>query len=162
MRKLLTVILIVLVNANQAFVNAQSLSSGFYQIGSPSLTEYYVDPQNGSDGNNGRSLGAPKRSVSSIWNSITPNVELTSGIRINLLPGTYGSDHLPNYWENRIGRYDAPIILSAIEGYGSVFFTRDINMSGISYFYLVGVDIKNRNSGGFGDAFHAERVITYY
>lgn len=136
---------------------AQSLSSDFYEIGSPTLTEYYVDPTNGRDSNSGKSLSAPKRTVTSIWNSLPQNVALTSGIRINLLAGVYTSDHLPNYWENRIGTFTAPIILSAIDGYGSVFFSRDINMSGVSYFYLLNVDIQNSVVAGHGDAFHAEK-----
>lgn len=138
-------------------MSAQSLSSSFYDIGSPVLYDYFVSPSSGDDKNNGRSISSPKRTVSNLWNDIPRNSLLSTGIRINLLPGTYGAEELPNYWEDRIGSARAPIILRAYEGYGSVFFTRDINMAGVSYFYLIGVDIKNITEAGYGDAFHAER-----
>lgn len=137
-------------------ISAQSLGAGFYDIGSPSITDYFVDPSKGDDGNNGLSASSPKKTVSDVWNTIPQNQNLSRGVRINLLPGSYGSEHLPNYWENRKGTSAAPIILQASSGYGTVFFTRDINMAGVSYFYLIGVDIKNRTSGGYGDAFHGE------
>ena len=136
---------------------AQSLSADFYSIGSPTLAEYFVDPANGNDRNNGTSRSAPKKTVTSIWSDLPENRSLTSGVRINLLPGTYGSNHLPNYWENRIGTADKPIILSALDGFGTVNFTRDINMAGVSYFYLLGISIQNKTSDGYGDAFHCER-----
>lgn len=135
---------------------AQSLGSAPYDIGSPSLTEYYVSPSSGSDTNSGTSPSQPRRTVQSVWNEIPQNASLSTGVRINLLPGTYGSDHLPNYWENRRGTASAPVIVRALNGYGDVFFTRDINMAGISYFYLLGVDIKNQLSDGYGDSFHCE------
>ena len=136
---------------------AQSLDETFYDIGSPNVTDYYVDPSSGSDSNDGLSSGKPKRTVTDIWNSIADNSALSSGVRINLLPGTYTSDHLPNYWENKTGTFAAPIILQSANGYGTVFFSRDINMAGVSYFYLIGIDIKNKTTEGYGDSFHCER-----
>jgi hypothetical protein len=136
---------------------AQSLSSASYNIGNPSLTEYFVDPSGGDDDNNGTSRSAAKKSVTAIWNNLRENQEIVTGVRINLLPGTYTSDHLPNYWENRVGTAAKPIIMRALDGFGTVSFTRDINMAGVSYFYLIGVSIQNRTTGGYGDAFHCER-----
>ena len=137
---------------------AQSLSSSFYEIGTPSVTDYYVDAAAGDDSNSGTSRSTPRKTVSSIWNQIPQNTPLTNGYRINLLPGAYTSDHLPNYWENRFGTAAAPIILQAADGYGTVFFSRDINMAGVKYFYALGLDIKNEfSAGNYGDAFHCER-----
>lgn len=137
--------------------SAQALDSDFYVIGSPTITEYYVDPINGSDSNDGFSRTSPKQTVTNIWNSIPTNSTLSSGFRINLLPGTYTADHLPNYWENRIGTSSTPLILQALDGYGTVRLSRDINMAGVSYFYLLGVEIQNQLDSGYGDAFHCER-----
>jgi hypothetical protein len=137
--------------------NAQSLEDPFFDIGTPNVTDYYVDPSTGNDNNNGTEINKPKRTVTDIWNSIPENSSLTKGYRINLLPGTYTSDHLPNYWENKTGTSTAPLILQSASGYGTVYFTRDINMAGTSYFYLLGVDIKNITNSGYGDAFHCER-----
>lgn len=137
--------------------SAQQLSAGFYEVGSPTLTEYYVDPQSGSDNNNGLTRESPRKSVTSIWNALPENQALSSGIRINLLPGTYGSSHLPNYWENRTGTHERPIVIRAVDGFGTVTLNRDINMAGVSYFYLQGVTIVNQTTGGYGDAFHCER-----
>jgi hypothetical protein len=109
---------------------AQSLNADYYSIGFPTLTEYFVDPTNGNDRNNGTSRSTPKKTVTSIWSELPENRSLSSGVRINLLPGTYGSNHLPNYWENRIGTATKPIILSSLDGFGTVNFTRDINMAG--------------------------------
>ena len=150
-------LLLTITNCFNVPIFAQSLSSSAYDIGSPSLTEYYVDPASGDDDNNGTSRSAPKKSVTAIWNDLRENQEIASGVRINLLPGTYTSNHLPNYWENRIGTATKPIIMRALDGFGTVSLTRDINMAGVSYFYLIGVSIQNRTTGGYGDAFHCER-----
>jgi hypothetical protein len=138
-------------------LQAQSLSSEYYTIGSPSVTDYYVDPANGKDTQSGTARTLPKKTVTAVWNLIADNTTLTRGYRINLLPGTYTESHLPNYWELKKGTASAPIILQAADGYGTVFFTRDINMATTSYFYLIGIDITNRTTGGYGDAFHCER-----
>jgi hypothetical protein len=128
----------------------------FYSIGSVSVTDYFVDPSSGNDSNNGLSRTSPKRTVSSIWNAIPQGSSLSTGYRINLLPGTYTTDHLPNYWENRQGTATAPIILQSADGFGTVNLRRDINMANVSYFYLLGVEIKNQLTDGFGDSFHGE------
>lgn len=139
-----------------SFGFTQSLSDPSYDIGTINVTDYYVDPANGNDGNTGTSRSAPKRTVQDIWNSIPESSNLSKGYRINLLSGTYTTDHLPNYWELKRGTSSTPIILQSADGYGSVFFTRDINMANVSYFYLLGIDIKNKTNEGYGDAFHCE------
>jgi len=136
---------------------AQALDGSFYTIGSPTVVDYFIDPLSGNDAASGLNRNNPKRTVTAIWNAIPENQTLTSGYRINLLPGLYGTEELPNYWENRKGSITAPIILQALDGYGTVFFTRDINMAGTDYFYLIGINIKNQTTQGYGDAFHCER-----
>jgi len=152
MKKTLFVLLIL--SSFNAY--SQPLNSSNFNIGTPSVTDYYVDPSSGDDDNQGTSRSSPKRTVTDIWNSIRENSSLATGVRINLLPGTYSTDHLPNYWENRRGTNTAPIILQAADGYGTVKLSRDINMANVSYFYLLEVEIKNRTTEGYGDAFHCE------
>ncbi|HMO02950.1 MAG TPA: right-handed parallel beta-helix repeat-containing protein [Oligoflexia bacterium] len=130
---------------------AQELNSNFYQIGSPNLIEYYVNPSSGNDSNSGLSPNSPKRTISSIWNSLPAN--LTQGVKINLAAGVYNSE-FPNYWEGKHGSANAPIILRGADG---TLFERDINMADVRYFYLLNVEIQNRVSGGYGDSFHCER-----
>jgi hypothetical protein len=132
---------------------AQSLTPYAYDIGSPSLVDYYIDPVKGSDFNNGTSQNAPWQTVRKAWNSIISERELSTGYRINLLNGTYDSDNLPNYWELKRGSAKHPIILQSAPGQTNVRLTRDINMANVSYFYLLNVNI---TPTGGGDAFHCE------
>jgi Right handed beta helix region len=133
--------------------DAQDFSPYAYDIGSPVVVDYYVDPNSGSDDHDGLSTQRAWRTVQKAWNSIPESNTLSNGYRINLLDGTYGNDELPNYWELRRGTAQFPIILRAAPGQSNVRFVRDINMANVSYFYLINVNITP--SGG-GDAFHCE------
>jgi hypothetical protein len=133
---------------------AQTISPYAYDIGSPSLVDYYVDPVNGSNFNNGTTPNAPWKTVQKAWNSIASERELSTGYRINLLDGTYDSDNLPNYWELKKGSAKHPIILRAAPGQTNVRLTRDINMANVSYFYLININI---TPAGGGDTFHCEK-----
>lgn len=142
-----------ILNVGSLVCQAQDLETYSYDIGSPSLTEYYIDIANGSDSNNGRSINAAWKTVTHAWNQIPTSAALNTGYRFNLMNGEYGSDELPNYWELKQGTANFPIILRAATGQSSVKFTRDINMANISYFYLIGIEI---SPAGGGDAFHCE------
>ena len=137
----------------RAPLEAQPFSPYAYDIGSPSVVDYYIDATNGSDDANGTSTGTAWRTVQHAWNQIPTSSALSQGYRLNLMNGTYGSDELPNYWELKEGTASFPIILRAATGQTSVKFTRDINMANISYFYLIGIEI---TPAGGGDAFHCE------
>ncbi len=134
-------------------LSAQPLDTYSYDIGSPSVVDYYIDPANGSDDANGTSTATPWRTVQHAWAQIPSSTTLTQGYRFNLLNGNYGNDELPNYWELKTGTANHPIILRAASGQTAVKFTRDINMANVSYFYLIGVEI---TPAGGGDAFHCE------
>ena len=138
-----------------SLAEAQTLAPYAYSIGEISVIDYYVNPQNGSDSNTGRSEEEALRTVQRAWQQIPTNVTLTKGYRINLAGGVYGSDDLPNYWENRKGTARAPIILQrSPTTNGDVRFARDINMANVNYFYLIGIEIVPE---GGGDTFHCER-----
>ncbi len=143
---------IVLLTTSQTIV-AQSLDSYSYDMGSPSVVDYYIDPLQGSDSNDGLSAASPWQTVQHAWNQIPTSTTLSQGYRFNLMDGNYGSDELPNYWELKRGTAQYPIILRAASGQSAVKLTRDINMANVSYFYLIGVNI---TPAGGGDAFHCE------
>ena len=136
-----------------ALAHAQDLLPYYYDTGSPTLTELYVDPEQGLDSRSGSSRSTALRTVAEAWRRIPSSQTLTTGYRINLLPGTYGDDpdETPSYWELKRGTYAVPIILRAADGQGTVLFTTDINMANVSYFYLLDITIMRG-----GDTFHCE------
>ena len=153
-RFLPTLLLIATCLASQMPCCAQELSPYYLNVGSPTLTEVFVDPERGSDARSGTTRASALRTVSEAWNRIPSSQALSRGFRINLLPGVYGDDagETPSYWELKRGTQVAPIILRAVDGQGTVTFTTDINMANVSYFYLINVTIIRG-----GDTFHCER-----
>lgn len=111
----------------------------------------WVNPATGSDDNPG-TQGEPVATVAEAWRRVPQNTVLTTSHRILLQPGTYPSGNTPHYWENRWGTPDAPIVLEAVRGPGTVTLQGDINMFNTRHFWLKDVDIV-RN----GDAFHCEQ-----
>jgi hypothetical protein len=151
LKELVALVFVTLVSGG--FSYAQDYLPYYYDIGTPSLSELYVDPERGSDSNTGTTRSAALRTVTAAWSRIPSSQTLTTGYRINLLPGSYGDDpdETPSYWELKRGTYAAPIILRAADGQGTVLFTTDINMANVSYFYLFAVTIMRG-----GDTFHCE------
>lgn len=145
--------LILLLVILETYSLAQTLSPYAYDIGSPSVVDYYIDPVSGSDSNSGTSSSTAWKSVQHAWNQIPDSTTLSQGYRFNLMNGEYSTENIPNYWENKLGTASHPIIMRAATGQSAVKFTRDINMANVSYFYLIGIEITP--SGG-GDAFHCE------
>lgn len=133
--------------------SAQNLLPYYYDTGSPQVTEIFVDPKNGSDSRSGSTRSSALRTITEAWNRIPATTTLSTGYRINLLPGTYGdtAGKSPSYWELKRGTFVAPIILQAVDGQGTVTFTTDINMANVSYFYLINITISRG-----GDTFHCE------
>jgi hypothetical protein len=124
-----------------------------FQIGSPSLREIWVDYSAGSDSNDGASRSRALRTVTAAWARI-PQSSRTEGFRIRLVAGEYPESALPNYWENRRGSFQRPVIFEAADGRGSATFRGDVNLFNSSYIYFVGVNIIPNPAG---DAFHCER-----
>lgn len=133
--------------------HCQSFLPYRYDVGIPSLQDLFVDPTNGSDENSGSSRDAALRTVVAAWRRIPSSQTLRVGYRIQLLPGTYGNDsgELPSYWELKRGTREAPIIMQAADGAGTVMLVHDINMANVSYFYLLNITIERG-----GDVFHCE------
>jgi hypothetical protein len=104
----------------------------FYDMGAPTLQTIWVDATAGNDANNGTSRTSAKRSVNAIWNSIPANATLTTGYQIMLVGGVYDTTLMPNYWENRRGTAQFPIIIRSADGAGTATITRDLNIYNVS------------------------------
>ncbi|WKZ56237.1 MAG: right-handed parallel beta-helix repeat-containing protein [Bdellovibrionota bacterium] len=149
---LLCVVLLCLMCSGSA--HAQAIAASAYDMGSPQLDEYYVDPLNGDDSNDGLSSGNAFRTIQAAWNTIPQGAPLSRGVRINLLPGSYAESAIPNYWESRYGTFAAPIILQASGGPSTAILQGDINAFDLRYFYLIDIDIEPDPPG---DALHFEQ-----
>jgi len=122
-----------------------------FDIGTPTVTDLWVDPAGGSDTNAGTSRVAAFRTLTAAWNRVPINTPLTSGFRINLVAGTYPESAVPNYWESRHGTATAPVILQAADGAGTARLP-NINMFDCQYVYMIGLHL----SAGGGDVLHLE------
>ncbi len=131
-----------------------STDNRFYDIGTPTLQTLWVDPIAGLDSHSGSTRANALRSVTAAWNKIPSSTPLSTGYRIALVPGTYDTSLLPNYWEDKQGTFAAPILLTAADGAGTVTLTRDLNIANVAYLYLV--DLVIIPAGG-GDVVHCER-----
>lgn len=122
-----------------------------YDLGSPTLTEIWVDPSLGNDARGGASRAEAVRSLSEAWRRVPVGVALSQGVRINLVAGTYPEAVVPNYWENRLGTQAAPIIVRAADGPGTARLPA-VNVFGCRHLAFEGLDI----SAGRGDVLHFE------
>lgn len=152
-RHLLISLLLICVFAINSFPQENS-GAARYDIGSPSLSDLWVDPVSGDDDNSGASRSQALRSVNAAWNMIPQGRSLTQGIRIMLAAGNYSAESLPNYWESRYGTYQAPIILQAADGPGTAVFRGGINLFDLRYVYMIDFDILPTHGG---DAWHCEK-----
>jgi hypothetical protein len=125
----------------------------YYDVGSPVLTDLWVDPVNGSDGNSGATRAAALRTVTAAWTLIPLGVPLaTTGVRIMLVAGTYAPADTPNFWESRYGTFQFPIVIESSDGVGSASLP-SMNVFDVRFLYLIGLEI--RATGG--DVLHCER-----
>ena len=92
------------------FSVAQSLTELRYDVGIPSVVDYYVDPENGKDTNSGLSQSRALKTLTEAWGKIPQGQNLSTGFRINIMPGALSESAIPNYLESRYGTFAAPII----------------------------------------------------
>lgn len=126
-------------------------SNGRYDWGNYSVTDIWVNPVSGSDSANGNSRATALRTVNAAWGRIPASTTLSQGYRIQLVPGEYSESVLVNYWENRWGTRNHPIILNAVDGAHTVTFRGDVNLYNSRYVYFDGIDIVRD-----ADTFHCE------
>ena len=122
-----------------------------YDIGNPTLTDLWVDPVNGDDSRTGSERGQALRTIAAAWQRIPAGTRSGTGYRMQLVAGSHPSAGLPNYWDNRKGTREFPIILNAADGPGTAEIQGNLNVYDVDYFYLLGVSVRNS-----GDVFHCE------
>jgi uncharacterized Fe-S cluster protein YjdI len=125
----------------------------YYAIGTPSLSNIWVDPLHGHDASNGATRASAVRSVAEAWQRIPGGAPLThTGYRICLVAGTHTD--VPVYWADRQGTYACPIVIEAIDGARTAQLP-EINMAQCAYVYLLGVHL--RAEAGGGNVLHLEQ-----
>ena len=132
---------------------------GLYDIGSPTVLDLYVSPK-GDDDNSGGTREQPLQTIGAAWNRIPPGELAATGYRINLLPGEYPCEgDCINFFSDRAGAYDFPIIITAADGPRTVTILGGLNIANVRYVYVLDLTLK---AGGdaptFGNnVFHCER-----
>ena len=122
-----------------------------FDIGTPALVDIWVDPVGGNDTRPGGTRDQAVRTLTEAWARVPVGTTLSQGYRINLVAGGYAAGAVPNYWENRLGTRDAPVIIRAADGPGTARLPA-MNVFGCRSLYLDGLDI----SAGGGDVLHFE------
>ena len=132
---------------------AQDMVPRYYDMGSPTLADIWVDPVNGNDANTGAARSQALRTINAAWNAIPANTTMTAtGYRIQLVSGTYPEGSLPVYWEGRYGTYQYPIVIQAADGAGTAILRQDLNIHDCRYLYLVDFAV----TAGGNNIIHAE------
>ena len=135
-------------------VTTEASDRRYYDLGSPVVTEIWVDPVNGNDSNNGSVRGQALRTLTAAWNRIPVGTPLTgSGRKIMLAAGNYPESSLPNYLERRYGTFNFPIIFQSADGRGSAVLQGDLNIFDCRYLYLIDLTIRPVPAG---DTLHFE------
>ncbi len=118
---------------------AQSFDPSVYSIGTPLLTDVWIDPVNGNDTRSGSSRAQALRTLTEAWNRIPSGASLSQGFRLLLTAGTHVDT--PGWYENRQGNYAAPVIFQAIDGDGTALLPA-MDISGCRYLYLIGLHLR--------------------
>lgn len=115
--------------------------AGGYDIGNPTLRDVWIDPVAGNDTNTGASRLEALKTIGEAWRRIPANQPFTTGYRFLLTRGTYPENTLPNFWDDRVGTYQFPVILQSVDGRGAAVLTGPINSQGLKYFYILDVSM---------------------
>jgi hypothetical protein len=134
--------LVLLIHASFASGQPRTASTTTpYDIGTPALAELYVSPT-GDDGAAGTSASAPLRTLTAAWARV-PVTTAATGVRINLMAGTYPCEPGPedanciNYFSDRHGSYQAPVIVRGFDGPNTVTLRGGLNIAAVDYLYLI-------------------------
>ena len=122
-----------------------------YDIGSPVLTDIWVDPVAGNDTRGGNSRAQALRTVREAWRRL-PSVTTTTGYRIQLMAGTFPESSLPSYWEGKRGSQAFPLIIQSADGPRTARLQGNVNVFQVGYLYWLGLTFDNP-----GDVFHCEQ-----
>jgi len=125
----------------------RNLSSIPSKMASDSPADLYVDPVFGDDAHAGTSESTPLRTISEAWTRAT-EVLSGSGVRINLMPGTYpcepdeASGDCENYFSNLIGAEDRTVTLRALKGPGTVLIRGGMDIAQVSHVSLLDLTLQ--------------------
>lgn len=123
-----------------------------YPIGTPTVTDLWVDPVNGQDDGTGVDRDHALRTITAAWQRIPSGAPLAgTGYRLQLVAGDYPESSFPEYWEDRHGTAQFPIILQAADGPRTARLQADLNLYNVSYFYVLGLTVQHTS-----DVFHCE------
>ena len=122
-----------------------------YDIGSPVLTDIWVDPVAGNDTRAGNSRAQALRTLTEAWRRL-PSVTTTTGYRIQLMAGTFPESSLPTYWEGKRGSQAFPLIIQSADGPRTARLQGNVNVFQVGFLYWLGLTFDNP-----GDVFHCEQ-----
>ncbi|HEY5531128.1 MAG TPA: right-handed parallel beta-helix repeat-containing protein [Candidatus Anoxymicrobiaceae bacterium] len=113
-----------------------------YDIGSPMLTDIWVDPARGSDSATGNSRSQALSTIVEAWNRIPSGTTLTgTGYRILLAAGDYPESSIPTYLESRHGTHNFPLIIQGADGREAATLKSELNIYDCTYMYLIDFNI---------------------
>jgi hypothetical protein len=132
-------------------------SDAVFSIAAGAATELWVDPARGDDGATGASRATALRTLTAAWERVPAGRALAGEYRIELLPGWYGEDVVPGWMDGRRGTADAPVVVEAADGPGTVALPA-LNVHGCSYLRLVDLDLQSGGTPetGGGNTLHFE------
>ena len=136
-------------------LNAQSINPKYYDIGSPTLTNIWVDPVNGNDNNNGLTKTSAVQTIRAAW-TIIPGTTTTTGYKICLVAGDYVYRDLATnnivglYLDERHGSFNYPIIIESVDSSLSAHIYSSLDFRDVRYVYLIGLDFKTDPLSGEG------------
>jgi len=96
------------------------------------------------------------RTLTAAWSRIPQGRPLTSGFHIRIAAGTLFDTDQPNYWENRLGTYAAPIIIEGVEPSRAARLS-SVNIYNCQYLYFVNVRFDVQQ----GDQVHCEQCVGF-
>ncbi len=133
----------------------------YYDAGNPGpLVELYLSPS-GNDGNSGTSRSTPLRTIGGAWSRIPTGTLPSSGYRLNFLAGVYPFSQCAagceNYFSDRSGTFEHPIIMQPADGPGTVTIRGGLNLARIRYLYLYDLILEAGGSESFdNDVLHID------
>lgn len=98
--------------------------------------ELYVSPT-GNDSQDGSSPQTPLQTLGAAWAHLPEDTFAETGYRINLLPGEYPCEgDCINFFSNRHGTSDFPLVIRAANGRDTVTLLGGLNLMQVSYLTL--------------------------
>lgn len=117
------------------------------------LTDLWVDGTHGDDSNSGADRANALQSITAAWQRIPSGAPLTTtGYRILITAGDYAESTFPEYWEDRHGTADFPILIQGADPNRTARLLGDLNLYHVSHIQISNLYITHPS-----DVFHCER-----